>query len=113
MNETVIDPATFDGLKEMVGDDFIGELVETFFDESPGMLADMSQALDSGDAETFRRAAHSLKSNSASFGATRLSELAREMEYLGRDEKLDEAGPKMPQLESAYEEAVAALEALI
>jgi HPt (histidine-containing phosphotransfer) domain-containing protein len=113
MTEAIIDQAAFAGLTELVGDDFIGELVETFFEEAPGLLAEMGRALDDGDAEAFRRAAHSLKSNSDSFGATQMASLARELEIMGRDGRLEEAGPKLPQLESAYEEATEALRKLI
>ncbi len=112
MTEAIIDQATFDGLTELVGDDFIGELVETFFEEAPELLTEIKRALDQGDAEAFRRASHSLKSNGESFGATRLANLARELEALGRDGRLEEARPKVPQLESAYEETVQALRAL-
>ena len=113
MSEAVIDQATFDGLVELVGDDFIGELAGTFFEEAPGLLAEMERALDEGDAGAFRRAAHSLKSNGDSFGATRMTSLARELETMGRDGRLDKAGPKLPQLEAAYEEAAEALKALL
>jgi HPt (histidine-containing phosphotransfer) domain-containing protein len=113
MTEAIIDQATFDGLTELVGDDFIGELVETFFEEAPGLLAEMGRALDDRDAEAFRRAAHSLKSNGNSFGATSMAALARELETMGRDGRLDEAGPKLPQLEAAYEEAAEALRRLL
>ena len=113
MSEVVIDQATFNGLVELVGDDFIGELAQTFFEEAPGLLAEMNRALDDGDAEAFRRAAHSLKSNGDSFGAVRVTSLARELEHMGRDGRLDEAGPKLPQLEAAYQEAAEALKALL
>jgi HPt (histidine-containing phosphotransfer) domain-containing protein len=113
MSETVIDQAAFNGLVELVGDDFIGELAQTFFEEAPELLAEMSRALDEGDAEAFRRAAHSLKSNGDSFGAVRLTSLARELEYMGRDGRLVEAGPKLSQLETAYGEAAEALKALL
>ena len=113
MTEAIIDQATFEGLTELVGDDFIGELVETFFEEAPGLLAAMGQALNAGDADAFRRAAHSLKSNSDSFGARRLASLSRELETMGRDGRLDEAGPKLLQLEAAYEEATTALRRLL
>jgi HPt (histidine-containing phosphotransfer) domain-containing protein len=109
MSEAIIDQATFDGLKEMVGDDFIGELIDTFLEESPGIMAQMNQALDDEDAAAFRRSAHSLKSNSASFGARPLERLARELEYMGRDGQLESAATKMPELEAAYEEAAGAL----
>ncbi|MGD8584006.1 MAG: Hpt domain-containing protein [Chloroflexota bacterium] len=113
MTEAIIDKSTFDGLTELVGDDFIGELVETFFEEAPGLLDEMGRALEDGDAEAFRRSAHSLKSNGQSFGATRLAALARELEYLGRDDRLDEAGPKLLQLQASYEETAEALRVLI
>jgi len=113
MSEAVIDLSTFSNLTELVGDDFISELVETLFEEGPGLLEEMRLALDSGDAETFRRSAHSLKSNGASFGATQLASLARDMEYMGRDNQLDEAVTKMPDLESEYERAAEALQGLL
>lgn len=113
MNEAIIDQATFADLKDLVGDDFISELLATFFEEAPDMLAAMDQTLLNGDAETFRRSAHSLKSNAASFGAMQLVSLAREMEYLGRDGRLEEARAKLPQVEIAYQQAVEALNGLL
>ena len=44
----------------------------------------MTSALSAEDAETFRRAAHSLKSNGASLGALPLSESAKEFEMMGK-----------------------------
>lgn len=113
MTEAIIDQATFKGLTELVGADFIDELVETFFEEAPGLLVEMSQALDNHDPEKFRRAAHSLKSNSESFGAARMASLTRELESMGRAGRLDEASPKLSQLQAAYQEAAAALKGLL
>lgn len=113
MSDAIIDQDTFAGLKGLVGDDFVGELVETFFEEAAGLFAEMSQALNDGDAETFRRSAHSLKSNGASFGAMQLASLARELEYMSRDGRLNEAGPNLPRVKIAYEQAVEALKALL
>jgi HPt (histidine-containing phosphotransfer) domain-containing protein len=113
MSEAIISQATFEGLTELVGEDFIGELVETFFEEAPELLAEMKRSLVEGNAETFRRAAHSLKSNGESFGAEQLAALAREMENLSRDGRLEEAGAKVPQLEAAYEDAAEALRTLL
>jgi hypothetical protein len=42
-----------------------------------------------------------------------MAALARELETMGRDGRLDEAGPKLPQLEAAYEEAAEALRRLL
>jgi HPt (histidine-containing phosphotransfer) domain-containing protein len=113
MSEAVIDQTTYDDLKKMVGEDYIGELVETFLEETPGLLYEMRLALEDGDSEVFCRSAHSLKSNGASFGATQLASLARDLEYMGRDSQLEEAGPKMPELEAAYARAAEAMKALL
>jgi HPt (histidine-containing phosphotransfer) domain-containing protein len=83
MNEPVIDETTFRDLQEAAGAEFVGELVDTFLDEARGMLAALHEARSAGDAERFRRAAHSLKSNGLTFGATALADAARALELGG------------------------------
>ena len=108
----VIDKATFDELKQMSGDDFINELIDTFLEDAPNMIAEIKSALADNDADTFRRAAHSMKSNAATFGANELAELAKELEMLGKDNKLNETGDKLQSMEEAYASAKKELEAL-
>ena len=98
-----LDMATFDELKEMSGADFINELVDTFLDDSPRLVEQMKAALQNDDADSFRRAAHSLKSNSATFGAMRLSGMAKELEILAREQKLSEVGSKLQPLQDALD----------
>ena len=83
MSTTRIDTGTFAELQANAGADFVAELVATFAEEAPQIVAEMSAALAAGAAERFRRAAHSLKSNSSTFGATRLAELVRTLELGG------------------------------
>ena len=64
----LIDKAIFDELKQMSGDGFINELIDTFLDDAPNMMQDLKTALNANDADSFRRAAHSMKSNAATFG---------------------------------------------
>lgn len=97
-----IDMNTFEGLREISGADFIGELIDTFLDDAPQLIKEMKSALKAKDAESFRRAAHSLKSNSATFGAHHLSALAKELEMIGRENKLHETGTRLEVLEEAY-----------
>ena len=113
MSEEVIDRSTYDDLKDMVGEDFISELVETFFEEAPELIEAMRQASADGDADLFRRSGHSLKSNSATFGAARLAALSRELEYMGRDGQLEGAEAKLDGLETEYQRTVDALKALV
>lgn len=98
-----IDRATFDALVQNVGGDFMKELLDTFFSEAPQLISQMKSAQASSDAETFRRVAHSLKSNATSFGAHHLAELARELEMLGKENKLNETGNRIEVLRETYQ----------
>jgi len=83
MSQAIIDSATFAELQETAGADFVNELVQTFMEEAPAMLQELRDALAAGNAEDYRRAAHSLKSNSLTFGARTLGAMAREHELGG------------------------------
>ena len=62
----------------------------------------MRQAVADTDADSLRRAAHSVKSNSATFGATALSEMCRELEYRARDGELAGADERIVQAEAEF-----------
>lgn len=85
----VIDRATFEELKQISGADFINELIDAFLDDGPHMISQMETALAAGDVESFRRNAHSLKSNANTFGATELGVLSKELETMAKENNLD------------------------
>ncbi len=85
MTDTAIDLTVFKELQDTAGEDFVKELVDTFLAEAPQMLNALRDALAAGDADKFRRAAHSFKSNSHTFGAMTLGAMARELEHKGLD----------------------------
>ena len=98
-----LDRSTFEELRQMSGADFIDELVDTYLEDAPKLVREMETALQTGDEEAFRRAAHSLKSNSATFGAMRLSNLAKELEMLARENKLGAAAALLPGVQPALD----------
>ena len=51
--------------------------------------AALRRALDARDPESLRRAGHALKGCAANFGAEPVRELARKLEYAGRDADFD------------------------
>jgi HPt (histidine-containing phosphotransfer) domain-containing protein len=108
MTDAAIDPHVFDELQANAGADFVVELVDTFAEEAPPLVAELREALAAGAAERFRRAAHSLKSNSSTFGATRLAARARELELGGMP--VDASG--IDALARELETTLAALRAL-
>lgn len=97
-----IDRATFEELKQMSGADFINELIDAFLEDAPLMIQNMRTAAATGDVESFRRNAHSLKSNAHTFGATELGRLAKELETMGRENNL-EVGNKWEVLKDEFE----------
>jgi len=112
MNEPTIDTATFKALQETAGADFVKELVDTFLQEAPAMLDELRAAQAARDADKFRRAAHSLKSNANTFGALGLGALARELELAGLERALAMDPQPLGALEQAYSRAAAALKDL-
>ena len=100
---SVLDLITFNALKESTGADFIEELIDAFLEDAVTQIAEMKSALAAQDSETFRRAAHSLKSNAATFGAADLAALARELEMMGRDNNLA-VGNRLEVLKEAFEQ---------
>ena len=76
------------------------------------MLAELRGARADGDAERFRRAAHSLKSNGNTFGAVSLAAQARELELKGLDAEPTRDAAALAALEAEYARAAAALKAL-
>ena len=78
-----IDLAVLHALRDATDAQFLRELASTFLEEAPGMLRDLRESLGTQDADRFRRAAHSLKSNALTFGAASLGAQARALELGG------------------------------
>ncbi len=112
MPDPILAPAALDNLLATVGGDraFFSEMIDTFLADSPKLIAAMRLALDSNNAEDLRRAAHTLKSNSANFGAANLSRMAKDLEEMGRVGTLGNAADKIAQFESEYDRVRGALQ---
>ena len=110
--KSVIDRAVYAELRDTTGAEFVAELVDTFIEEGPGMLAELRTARAEGNAERFRRAAHSLKSNGNTFGALKLAALAREIELKGLDAEPNRDAAPLAALEAEFARAAAELKTL-
>lgn len=64
--------------------ELIRDLIHTYLEDAPKLLADLRRAAAREDADGLRRAAHTLKSSSVMFGAEVLSEHCRELEEMAR-----------------------------
>ncbi|SPH17104.1 Signal transduction histidine-protein kinase BarA [Defluviimonas aquaemixtae] len=86
-NPAAFDPAALETLLDTIGGDreALGELIESFLEEGPDLISRIEGAVRDGDADGLRRAAHTMKSSAADFGALELSRLCREIEAMGRE----------------------------
>jgi CheY-like chemotaxis protein len=82
-----LDARALTTLLEMIGGEeaSLAELIDSFLGEAPVLLDALQAAHARGNADGMRRAAHTLKSSSADFGALELSALFREIETRARD----------------------------
>jgi HPt (histidine-containing phosphotransfer) domain-containing protein len=107
-----LDRAALKKLLELVGGEqaLLAELIDSFLQDTPPLLASMRRALEQGDPAQLGLAAHTLKSTSRGFGAMRLSEWCVELEAMGNAGTLDGAAELVTQLEKEYQQVSRALE---
>jgi HPt (histidine-containing phosphotransfer) domain-containing protein len=109
----VLQPAALERLMEIIGDDdptLLAALIDTFLRDAPRLVDDVRRGLQQGRADEVRRAAHTLKSNGATFGAMSLSELSRALESLARAGTLEGAAELIARIEAEYERVRITLE---
>jgi CheY-like chemotaxis protein len=107
-----LDAAALESLRELGGDDFLAEVIDTFLADVPMLLATLQRALEEEDAAEVRRAAHTLKSNGATLGATEFAELCRTLEQQAKDGRLEETPGLVVRIEEERVILERALEAL-
>jgi HPt (histidine-containing phosphotransfer) domain-containing protein len=109
----VLDPAVIAELRAATGDDdeFITELIESYLAEGQANVDSLSAAAAQSDLAVFTRAAHTLKSTSATIGAMRLSELCRGLEEAARSGRTDGLPGEAERVQATWLETIAALAA--
>lgn len=79
---SALDAGTLSDLRKSVGDDpaFLAELVDDVLADAPALVDALRGAAAAGDAPAARRAAHTLKGTSRTFGADELAGLCQQAE---------------------------------
>ncbi len=107
-----LDDGALKNLRDLGGDEFLGEVIDAFLADAPELVATLRRSLDEGSSEELRRAAHTLKSNGATLGASEFAELCRTLEARAKAGELDGAGELVDRVEQEYGALRDALEAL-
>src|SRR6266508_4075529 len=88
------------------------ELIDMFLADMPQMLTEIRTAIAEGTVEQVQRAAHTLKSTSATLGAQLLAARCGMLEMLAREGRLDEAIDQLRHIEASYERTEHTLQAM-
>ena len=82
-----------------------------FLEEFPKQLDEIRHALEQSDAVVLCRAAHTLKSSLAAFGAAGCVEFAKTLEQMGREARFEQAPQLLSQLATDLPQLAAELAA--
>jgi len=97
-------------LENLEGDEeILTELATVFLDECAGMMAQIRDAIDKGDAAALQRTAHSLKSSARIFIARPAADAAFQLETMGQSRDLTGVGATWMDLCREIERLNAAL----
>ena len=102
----IIDLQALERLKEWGGDKLAGQMVRLFLKNTGTRMDQIRTGVSEDDLEEAERGAHSLKSSAANIGAELLRAMATRMESAALDANIDHARALMPELESAYADAM-------
>jgi CheY-like chemotaxis protein/HPt (histidine-containing phosphotransfer) domain-containing protein len=109
-----LDPEALAGLRMLErqkSQRVLPRLIEIYLNTSSQHLLALRQAILQNDAAGMERTAHTFKSGNANLGATRLAELCRELETMGRANSTSGAAHLLAIMETEYERVREALTA--
>jgi signal transduction histidine kinase/DNA-binding response OmpR family regulator/HPt (histidine-containing phosphotransfer) domain-containing protein len=107
-----IDHGVIGQLREDLGGDApVNEVIATFLEKTPPVLAALRDAAARSDADRIRQTAHMIKGTSAMLGARTLAERCAEIERLSRAGSVADAVTRVKDIEASYEAVEAALRA--
>jgi len=97
-----LEAPSLESLRELGGDALVAQVIDAFVADAPDVLATVRLSLEQGDVDKLRRAAHTLKSNSATIGAVAFSELCRELEQRAKNGDLAGAAEVAARIDAEY-----------
>lgn len=110
-----IDPEAIEQLRFLEDDDqphVVAELVALFLEHTPPKLAQLAEAIQTGDLALMKRAAHSLKGSAGNVGARGMQEICGKLEH-NPPEAHGEAPALLALLEQEYVIVEQALKAVV
>lgn len=108
-----IDRKAIEAMLENTGGDpeFVAEIIEDYLADTVIRLDELVAALNAKDSVSAKRAAHTIKGSSSSFGASHFSALAAELEQLSLQSEFEPAAAQLPAFRLELERVTIGLHA--
>ncbi|NTV62202.1 MAG: response regulator [Oscillochloris sp.] len=113
--EALVDRRVLNRLQQNLGGGdpaTVVEFIDLFIDETPALLHELIQAVLDDEVERIRRAAHTLKSNSALIGALLLTNQCRDLEEGAADPPISDLDERLSQICASHAQTVTALQGI-
>ena len=115
--DPVLDPNTIaelhDAQASLGKPSFVADLVGLFRQNAPARLARVQEAIHGRDGQTLELEAHTLKSNCAMLGASRMAAFCAGLEEAGERASFDEASDVLEAARAEFERVLEALGKLL
>ena len=108
-----LDTKALQALRNIAGEDaseIITKVIDSYLEDAPQLLQAINAAITQGNATALLNAAHTLKSTTATLGATKLSQLCKDLEIMGRAGTTSDALVLASQVKAEYARVQAALQ---
>ncbi len=111
----VLDPEALDSLRQFTagGRPLLGKLIELFLSDTSHRITALTTALEAGDVREIRVIAHTVKSSSATLGATDLARCLATLEGAALGGTVEQLPSLVAQVQREYTRAVVELETLL
>jgi PAS domain S-box-containing protein len=112
-DKTVIDRKALQTILDMVAGDnsqLLADLIGSYLDDAPRLLQEMQHALAKQNVVEVQHSAHTLKSASATLGATHLAELCRKLEMTQVSEPIEVWAEQVATVQAEYAKVETALQ---
>ena len=87
-------------LARLGGDEeLLGEIVQVYFEDYPGLLSQMQEAINESNSERLMRAAHDLKGLLSNFSSASATSAVQALEHAGRHDELAAAPQQLRTLQ--------------
>lgn len=109
----IIDSSILAGFRELEvegEESILSKLIDVFIENTPRVLAEARQALNTRMSPQLERAAHTLKGSCSNFGAERMRAACQRLEHSAKDGNLEDAASLIKEIENEFELVRLALE---